>query len=156
MAQPIQALTITKPWICSKEFVHGDELHYCTLDPDHENRHRCYHFAWLSQRRYWRIFEMKCAKHYSKFSSRLGSFTEIRRNLNDYGVGSLIKITTPRTTFEATVTKRQMIRRPEITEELALADADCSRDELLTNLDEWYGTEVNRFLLLTLERNPEG
>ena len=39
-----------------------------------------------------------------------------------------------------------------MTEELAMSDADCSRDYLINMLDRWYGKVFNNFVLITLER----
>ena len=45
------------------------------------------------------------------------------------------------------------IKKEDITDFIALYDADCSHKwELIEMLDKWYGREFNDFVIITLER----
>ena len=141
--------------ICSNEFDYALERHYCTLPPGHKSKlHKCSHHWWISQKQFGHLYVLKCANHYSKFSNPLGTFTEIRKSAVGYSVGSIVTMITPLSKFDATIVKRKTIRKSDITEELAQSDADCSREALLKKLEEWYGEDTERLLLLTLERVP--
>jgi len=93
---------------------------------------------------------MKFSKEYSKLA--LEEFTTIRKFSMYYRVGSKINIRTPIRTFQAIVLSRAVIHKDQITEELAQSDADCSREELISMLEKWYGKRFDDFILLRLRK----
>ena len=90
------------------------------------------------------------SKEYSKLLN--DKFTTIRKRSTIYWPGSIVKITTPNQKFKATVISRTMIKKSYITEELAMSDADCSCNELIAMLNNWYGEEFDDFILLKLQK----
>lgn len=92
---------------------------------------------------------MKFSKDYSKLDFK--AFTTIRKRSLRYSWGGNYKIETPTREFRATVRAICPIKKINITESLALADADCSRGELITMLEKWYGKDFDDFMLLVLE-----
>ena len=96
---------------------------------------------------------MKFSKMYTKFKQ--DKFTTIRKHSNHYVVGRVIKVVTPEGMFKARVTKRDGLTKQGITDELAMSDADCSREELIEILNRWYGKKHNDYVLIHLERVNE-
>ena len=93
---------------------------------------------------------MKFSKDYSKLDKN--TFTTIRRASNYYRICSVYKIKTPTKEFKAMIVAGETIVKKDMTEELARSDADCSRKELITMLEKWYGKKFDDFVLFTLER----
>lgn len=94
---------------------------------------------------------MKFSKEYSKLSKK--RFTTIRKNTKRYKPGSIYFIVTPKQKFKAKVISRVYIKKEDITDFMALYDADCSHKwELIDLFDKWYGREFNDFVIITLER----
>ncbi|GAH35588.1 unnamed protein product, partial [marine sediment metagenome] len=88
---------------------------------------------------------------YSKLSKK--RFTTIRKNTRRYRPEGVYSIITPKQKFKAKVISRVYIKKEDITDFIALYDADCSHKwELIELLDKWYGREFNDFVLITLER----
>jgi hypothetical protein len=46
----------------------------------------------------------------------------------------------------------QHIRKEDITEEIALADADTDKESLIKLLNKFYGKDYDGFVLITMER----
>ena len=95
---------------------------------------------------------MKFSKDYSKLERDI--FTTIRKSRKSKGYifGNSWLIKTPTRQFKAELIGVQKISKDMITEELARNDADCSRDELISMLEKWYGKSFDDFVLLTLEK----
>ncbi len=97
---------------------------------------------------------MKFSKDYSKLGNQI--FTTIRKNTRYNRVlgntGSSILIMTPTRQFWAQIIEKNEIKKNQITEKLANSDADCSRAELITMLEKWYGKEFDDFLLFTFRK----
>ena len=93
---------------------------------------------------------MKFSKEYSKLNKK--RFTTIRKNTRRYKPESIYSIITPKQKFKARVISRLYIKKEDITDFIALYDADCSRWELIELLEKWYGRDFNDFVLITLER----
>jgi len=93
---------------------------------------------------------MKFTSEYSKLKKQ--KFTTIRKNRGYYKVGANYLIGTPEQTFIAQVIDIQAITKSQITDELALDDADCTANELKNKLETWYGKQYDNFILLTLRR----
>ena len=94
---------------------------------------------------------MKFSKEYSKLSKK--RFTTIRKNTRRYKPESIYSIITPKQNFKAKVISRAYIGKEDITDFVALYDADCFHSlELIELLEKWYGRDFNDFVLITLER----
>jgi hypothetical protein len=93
---------------------------------------------------------MKFSKNWTKLEQDV--FTTIRKNTNYYYPNKLIKIRTPKAEFLARIIERTFIKKEDITEDIARKDADCSREELITILEGWYGKQYNDFVFLTIRR----
>ena len=93
---------------------------------------------------------IRFSKNYSKLD--IEAFTTIRKASPYYRIYSINKIKAPTKEFTAQIIEKEGIRKQDISDDLAHSDADCSRDELITMLEEWYGKEFDDFVLLTLER----
>lgn len=89
-------------------------------------------------------------REYQKLKNK--QFTTIRKNSGYYRWGATYKIKTPTETFKAIVTHFKPITKKEITDKVALADAECSAIELKKMLEKWYGKTYDDFIILTLER----
>ena len=79
-------------------------------------------------------------------------FTTIRKNSGYYYPAQLVKVQTPTQTFQARVQTILPIQKAHITEELAKSDADMSREELLKQLEQWYGASYDNFILIRLTK----
>lgn len=90
------------------------------------------------------------SREYSKLKKM--EFTTIRKNSGYYYEGKLVKIQTPTLIFHARVKTILPINKAAITEELAQSDADMTRDELLKQLEEWYGASFDNFILIHLTK----
>lgn len=93
---------------------------------------------------------MKFSKEYSKLSSN--EFTTIRKRSRLYRRGTIVHIVTPTQKFDGRVIARLATYKHEITEEMALKDADCTRQELISMLEKWYGKSFDDFVLLKMRR----
>ena len=93
---------------------------------------------------------MKFSKDYSKLDKL--TFTTIRKYSGYYMCGMTVNIKTPTKEFKAKVIKANWMNKSMISENLAQSDADCSRVELITMLEGWYGKRFDDFVLITLER----
>ena len=93
---------------------------------------------------------MKFSHNWTKLSKH--QFTTIRKAGGYYRVGRKYLCETPITTFYAKVIHMQHIRKEDITEEIAQADADMDRESLIKLLNRFYGKEYDGFVLMTLER----
>ena len=91
---------------------------------------------------------MKFSKNWSKLF--WGTFTTIRKYGDYYKLGYAYPIETPTKTFYAEVVSTRRIKKEDITETIALRDADMSRDDLIKLLERFYGAEFNDFILVTL------
>lgn len=93
---------------------------------------------------------MKFSKDYTKLD--WDKFTTIRLNNGYYKEGKMVKINTPTKDFKAKVVMTEAITKGDITEELAEMDADCSREELIGMLENWYGKKKDDFVLIWMEK----
>ena len=93
---------------------------------------------------------MKFSKEYSKLIKK--RFTTIRKNTRRYKPKSIYDIITPKQKFRARVISRDYIKKEDITNFIALYDADCWRWELIELLEKWYGRDFDDFVIITLER----
>ena len=93
---------------------------------------------------------MKFSKEYSKLSADI--FTTIRKRTKRYRLYDRVNIISPNQDFLVEVRGRLFLQKKDITEELARSDADCSRQELITQLEKWYGKKFDDFVLLQLRR----
>lgn len=93
---------------------------------------------------------MKFSKDYSKLSKK--RFTTIRKNTRRYKPENIYLIDTPKQKFKAKVISREYIKKEDITNFIALYDADCFRWELIALLDKWHGRDFDDFVLIILER----
>ena len=94
---------------------------------------------------------MKFSKEYSKLTKK--RFTTIRKNTRRYKPESIYDIITPKQKFRAKVISREYITKKDITDFIALYDADCFyKRELIELLEKWYGEYFDDFVLITLER----
>jgi len=93
---------------------------------------------------------MKFSKDYSKLDKL--TFTTIRKASNYYRICGSYKIKTPTREFRAMIVAGETIAKKDITEELSHSDADCTREELITMLESWYGKGFDNFVLLTLQK----
>jgi hypothetical protein len=97
---------------------------------------------------------MKSSKDYSKFKNEV--FTEIRKWQDNYNnIGDVKILHTPTQNIKAKIIKKERIKKADITEELAQADFDDSRDALIKQLEIWYGKKFDDFALLTMKRLAE-
>ncbi|HDY87413.1 MAG TPA: hypothetical protein ENH82_04765 [bacterium] len=93
---------------------------------------------------------MRFSKEYRKLKSN--EFTTIRKNTGFHSAGCSRLINTPSDRFRATVVKAIPITKDGITEKIAMNDADCSRDDLISMLEGWYGKKFDDYVLLTLRK----
>jgi len=92
---------------------------------------------------------MKFSKNYEK----LGwvTFTTIRKNTGKYKLGNTYTVDVLGSgKFKARVIGLLPIRKEEITSDLAQADAECTREELVRMLEGWYGPVFDDYVLITL------
>lgn len=93
---------------------------------------------------------MKFSKEYSKLKRK--AFTTIRRNNGFYKVGQTITIKSPDQTFKAEIFQVDLITKEKISDAVAKFDADCTKEELITMLEKWYGKEYNDFVMIGLRK----
>ena len=93
---------------------------------------------------------MKFSLEYSKLS--LNEFTTIRKKSNLYRLYSVMNVITPNQQFKAEIIERLDLSKSQITAKLALSDADCSPQELIAQLEKWYGKKFDDFVLLRLRK----
>ncbi len=91
---------------------------------------------------------MKFTKNYEKLGRTL--FTTIRKNTGVYKLGNLYKIQTPNYDFYAKVIGLYPITKIQITDTLAITDAECSKIQLIQMLEKWYGKKFDDYVLITL------
>jgi hypothetical protein len=89
---------------------------------------------------------------YSKLSKDV--FTTIRKSTGYYSRGQLVSIKTPKDSFFGKVVDLKEIKKDDITEELAMSDADTTREKLIELLEKWYGKIFDNFVLLTIQKEP--
>ena len=77
-------------------------------------------------------------------------FTTIRKNTHSKLVGQIHTIRTPDGDFKAKIIGLYPIKKIEITDDLAFADADMTKDGLIRLLEGWYGKEFDDYVLITL------
>lgn len=97
--------------------------------------------------------EMRFTKNYSKLKNN--RFTTIRKNTGYYKVGWIYDIMTPKSGFQAQVLSVTPIKKSDIDDELAISDADMTRNELIKMLERWYGKRYDDFVLMTLVRRKK-
>lgn len=93
---------------------------------------------------------MKFTSEYSKLKKQ--EFTTIRKNNGYYHIGDVFLVRTPEQRFAVQVVGIKPINKSEITDELALDDADCTVNDLRNKLETWYGKQYDDFILLRLVR----
>ena len=93
---------------------------------------------------------MKFSKDYSKLDRK--AFTTIRKNNGFYKVGQSVQIQTPTRTFRAKTFQIDKISKEKITDVIARFDADCSKEELVKMLENWYGKNYNDFVIIGLRK----
>ena len=93
---------------------------------------------------------MRFTKEYSKLKEQ--SFHTIRKNTGFYKWGKIYQINTPEQQFKAKLWRIELIKKEDITNELAQLDADCSREELIKKFENWYGEKCDNFVLLFFSR----
>lgn len=93
---------------------------------------------------------MKFTKEHSKL--RNISFTTIRKNTGYYRVGNIYTIITPSERFKARIQSAKPITKADISDSIALADADMSAENLRKMLEKWYGKKYDNFVLFGLMR----
>lgn len=89
-------------------------------------------------------------KEHSKLQNT--SFTTIRKNTGYYQVGNTYTVMTPSDKFKVRVQSIVPLKKSDITDKMALADADMTADELRSMLENWYGKQYDDFILLKLVR----
>ena len=89
-------------------------------------------------------------KEHSKLKN--SSFTTIRKNTGYYRAGNTYTVMTPSEKFKARVQSIIPLKKSDITDELALTDADMTADELRSMLESWYGRQYDDFVLIKLVR----
>jgi hypothetical protein len=91
------------------------------------------------------------SENYTKLDK--GVFTTIRKNTNHYKVGKTYSMQVKgKIDFPATIIGVKMLKKADITEEIARTDADRSRQELVDMLEGWYGKEFDDYVLITLQK----
>lgn len=79
-------------------------------------------------------------------------FTTIRQDKGYYKVGQVINIETPTKKFQAEIVSIREMVQEDITETMALRDADCSKQEFDALLYKFYKDKVGNLIMLTLMR----
>lgn len=97
--------------------------------------------------------KLRFSKEYSKLSQKC--FTTIRINTSFYKLNRTYTIHTPNQTFIAKIISRKLIKKVDITDDLAQQDADCDAKTLREMLEKWYGKKFDDFVILTLRRKEE-
>jgi hypothetical protein len=93
---------------------------------------------------------MKFSHDWPKFSNH--RFTTIRKDDGYYRTGRKYLCRTPTKTFYAKIVHMRHIRKEDITEEIAQADADTDKESLIKLLERFYGRDYDGFVLTTLEK----
>ncbi len=93
---------------------------------------------------------IRFSKEYSKLKEK--EFTTIRRNTKYYKEDTIYTIRTPKNSFQAKTSTVVKIKKADITNELSLSDADCSKEALIQMLERWYGLKFDDFVLITMRR----
>ncbi len=94
--------------------------------------------------------KMKFTKEHSKLKNT--SFTTIRKNTGYYRLGNTYIVITPSERFKVRVQSAKPIKKADISDSIALADADMSAEDLRKMLKKWYGKKYDDFVLMTLIR----
>ena len=98
--------------------------------------------------------KMIFTKEHSKLENTY--FTTIRKNTGYYQVGNTYTVITPSEKFKVRVQSIVPLKKSDITDGIALADADMIADELRLMLESWYGKQYDDFILLRLVRRNLG
>lgn len=93
---------------------------------------------------------MRFSKDYSKFDKPI--FTTIRKNSAYYRIFGSYKIRTPTKEFRAMIIAIDFIKKKDITKWLARVDFDGTRENLIKQLEKWYGKKFDDFMLLTMQK----
>lgn len=93
---------------------------------------------------------MKFSKEWIKLDNDI--FTTIRKNTGFYTFGKKYKIITPSREFFAELIGIQLLKKENITDQIAWVDASCSKEELIVMLEKWHGKEFDDFVLMTLRK----
>lgn len=93
---------------------------------------------------------LRFSKEYTKLKKPI--FTTIRKNTGHYREGYVYEVKTLSEKYKARCIGDTPIKKIDITEGLARFDADCSKNKLITMLENWYGKDFNNFVLLTFWR----
>jgi len=91
---------------------------------------------------------MKFSKQYKKLDWPV--FTTIRQDKGYYRPGQKVPVETPKGAFFAQVVSVQPIKKFKITPELAQFDAESSFLELLSMMENWYGSKCEDYIVITL------
>ena len=89
-------------------------------------------------------------KEHSKLKN--SSFTTIRKNTGYYQVGNTYTVMTPSDKFKVRVQSIKLLKKSDITDKIAFADADMAADKLRLMLENWYGKQYDDFVLIKLVR----
>ena len=95
-------------------------------------------------------------KDYEKLKKK--EFITIRGNFPYYDNSDATVVQSPSRMVKflrCSIVKREKITKKDITDELAYADSECSRDELIAKLEKWYGEAFDDFVILTLRKWDE-
>ena len=93
---------------------------------------------------------MRFSKNWTKLEQDV--FTTIRKKTDYYYVNKLIKIRTPKGDFLAKIIDRKPMKKADITDDIAMKDADCSKEQLISILENWYGKNYDDFIFLTIRK----
>ena len=89
---------------------------------------------------------MKFSKDYTKLDHPI--FTTIRQNRGYYKNGQRIKITTPTKQFFAEIVSIRNLKLYDITENIARADADCTKESLIKLMKFYYKDYANDLIII--------
>lgn len=93
---------------------------------------------------------MKFSKEYKKLKYPI--FTTIRQDGGYYRECQQVKIETPEQNFWAEIVSIRKIGLEDITNTLALRDADCSVEDIINLFKRFYKEEAGKLILITLMR----
>ena len=95
---------------------------------------------------------MKFSKNYEKLNWVI--FTTIRKNTGKYKLGKTYTMNVSGSgKFKARIIGLLPIKKRDITDDLASVDAECSKEELLKMLEDWYGKDFDDYMLITFWSN---
>ena len=93
---------------------------------------------------------MKFSKDWIKLDNL--TFTTIRKNTKFYTFGKKYLIKTPSKEFFVKLIGVRLLKKENITDQIAWIDASCRKEELIAMLEKWYGKKFDDFVLLTLKK----